>query len=213
MAEQEVPLWDLVREDYEAHGRQWSRAGFLAIAVHRFGVWRMQIRPRAMRLPFSVSYRVMNGLVTNLLGIEVPYTAQVGRRVVFEHQHGIVVHGATVIGDDCVIRQGVTLGLRRMTDLDEAPVLGDGVDVGAGAKLLGRVQVGDGAVIGANAVVLEDVPAGALAVGVPAQIRKARTPLHAVEDSEGVRRIGSVGDVDDDDEPRAPRLAGARRRR
>ena len=90
--------------------------------------------------------------------------------MIFEHQHGIVVHGATVVGDDCIIRQGVTLGIRRMYGLDEAPVLGNGVTVGAGAKILGRVRIGDGADVGANAVVLEDVPEGGLAVGVPAQV-------------------------------------------
>jgi serine O-acetyltransferase len=79
------------------------------------------------------------------------------------------VSGDTVIGDDVVIRNGVTLGLRR-TGERGAPTLGNRVDVGAGAKILGKIHIGDGAVIGANAVVLKDVPAGALAVGIPARI-------------------------------------------
>jgi serine O-acetyltransferase len=109
-------------------------------------------------------------VVRNVYGVELPYSASVGRRVIFEHQHGIVVHGAAVIGDDCIIRQGVTLGVRNMDALTEAPILGNRVQVGAGAVILGRVTVGDGAQIGANAVVLEDVPNGQLAVGVPARI-------------------------------------------
>jgi serine O-acetyltransferase len=158
----------LVREDLAAHDGDWSRPGFQALLVYRFGVWRMSIRSRLWRAPFSLSSRALFAAVRNLYGIEIPFSASIGRRVVFEHQHGIVVHGNTVIGDDCIIRQGVTLGIRRLDRLTEAPVLGRGVNVGAGAKILGRVIVGDYAEIGANAVVLEDVPPYTLAVGVPA---------------------------------------------
>lgn len=163
-------LWQLVREDYVAHDRDWTRPGFRALAVHRFGVARMTVEPRLLRAPLSVAYRVLFRAVRNLYGIELPHTARVGRRVVFEHQHGIVVHGSAIIGDDCILRQGVTLGLRSMDRRDEAPVLGRRVNVGAGAKILGRVVIGDGAAIGANAVVLEDVPSGAVVVGVPATV-------------------------------------------
>jgi serine acetyltransferase len=163
-------FWELLREDYVAHGRDATRPGFRAVAVHRFGQWRMTVEPKLLRAPLSVMYRAMFRAVRNLYGIELPYTVALGRRVVFEHQHGIVVHGSTVIGDDCIIRQGVTLGIRSMERLDDAPVLGRGVNVGAGAKVIGPVNIGDGVDVGANAVVLQDVPAGALAVGVPAQV-------------------------------------------
>lgn len=158
----------LVREDLEAHDGDWTRAGFQALLVYRFGVWRMSIRKRFIRAPFSVLWRALFAAVRNFYGIELPFTARVGRRVIFEHQHGIVVHGNTEIGDDCIIRQGVTLGIRRLDRLKEAPVLGKGVNVGAGAKILGHVMIGDHAEIGANAVVLENVPANTLAVGIPA---------------------------------------------
>jgi serine O-acetyltransferase len=163
-------LWELIREDFEAHGRDATRPGFQAVAVYRFGVWRMSVEPKPLRAPLSVLYRALFRTVRNVYGIELPYSAKIGRRVIFEHQHGIVVHGQTVIGDDCIIRQGVTLGIRSMDRLTEAPVLGRGVNVGAGAVIIGPVQVGDGASIGANAVVLKDVPAGALAIGVPAKL-------------------------------------------
>ena len=138
--------------------------------VYRFGVARMKVKPWIARAPLSVVYKTLFRAVRNFYGIEIPYTAQIGRRVVFEHQHGIVVHGATVIGDDCIIRQGVTLGIRTLDKLADAPVLGKNVNVGAGAKIIGHVQIGDDANIGANAVVLEDVPAKGLAVGVPARL-------------------------------------------
>jgi serine O-acetyltransferase len=168
--EREPSFWQLVREDFDVHEGDWTRPGFRALFVHRFGVWRMHIKPRLLRAPFSVLYRAMYRRVRNRYGIELPYTARVGRRVVIEHQHGIVVHGACEIGDECVIRQGVTIGLRRTYQPTAVPVLGRRVNVGAGAKIIGPVNIGDGADIGANAVVLEDVPAGALVAGVPARI-------------------------------------------
>ncbi|MBC7172361.1 MAG: serine acetyltransferase [Polyangiaceae bacterium] len=168
--ERRTRWWELVREDFAAHGYDLSRAGFQALAVYRFGVARLQIETPLLRAPVSVAYRALYRFVRNVYGIELPHTARIGRRVVLEHQHGIVIHGQSVVGDDCILRQGVTLGIRTMDRLDEAPILGRGVNVGAGAKILGRVQIGDYASIGANAVVLEDVPEGALAVGVPAEI-------------------------------------------
>lgn len=172
---EETPgLWRIVIEDYVAHGREASRPGFQALLVYRFGVARMRVKPLLLRAPLSVLYRTLYRAVRNFYGIELPYTAQVGRRVIFEHQHGIVVHGATVIGDDCIIRHGVTLGIRSLDRLADAPVLGKRVNVGAGAKIIGHVHIGDGAAVGANAVVLEDVPAGRLAVGVPAHLVEER---------------------------------------
>jgi serine O-acetyltransferase len=129
----------------------------------------MGIKPKIARAPLSVLYRTMYGLVRNLYGIELPYSATVGRRVVFEHQGDIVIHGCAVIGDECVIRQGVTLGNRRLDRPLDAPHLGSGVNVGAGAKLLGAIQVGDHANIGANAVVCNDVSAHTTVVGIPAR--------------------------------------------
>jgi len=167
-------LITLIREDYNAHGRDWTLPGFRAVAVARFGHWRMGFKPKLLRAPLSIMYRVMYRRIRNVYGIELPYNVELGRRVVFEHQHGIVIHGCTKIGDDCIIRQGVTIGNRTLDKPLEAPTLGKNVNVGAGAKILGGVTVGDNAVIGANAVVLGDVPAGALAVGVPAVIKEKK---------------------------------------
>lgn len=164
------PLWQVIREDYVAHGRDLLSPGFQTLVVHRFGVWRMAIGPRLLRAPLSLVYRGLFRATSSIYGIELPYTVKVGRRVILEHQHGIVVHGSAVIGDDCILRHGVTLGIRTLDRLDQAPILGRGVNVGAGAKILGRVHIGDGASIGANAVVLHDVPDGALAVGIPATV-------------------------------------------
>ncbi|HWB00503.1 MAG TPA: serine acetyltransferase [Pirellulales bacterium] len=163
-------LWRQIHEDWIAHGRDWTKPGFRAVAVHRFGVWRMGVEPKLLRAPLSMLYRFLFRRIRNRYGIELPYSAQLGRRVIVEHQSCIVVHGDCVIGDDCIIRQGCTLGNRTLGAPFDAPVLGKQVNVGAGAKLLGAVRIGDGANIGANAVVLADVPAGATAVGIPARV-------------------------------------------
>ena len=159
-----------VRSDWIAHSRSSCRAGFRVLLVYRFGNWRMEVRSKLLRGPLSIIYRFCERHVRFKYGIELPYTVQLGQRVVFEHQHGIVIHGNCEIGDDCIIRQGVTLGNRYLDKPYDAPKLGKNVNVGAGAKILGAVNVGDGAVIGANAVVINNVPAGATVVGIPAKI-------------------------------------------
>jgi serine O-acetyltransferase len=163
-----------IAEDWQANGRDWTRPGFQAVAVHRFGNWRMRLQPKLVRAPFSVIYRALYRGVRNFYGIELPYTTLVGRRVVIEHQGGIVIHGNAVIGDDCILRHNVTLGNRKRDRPIEAPRLGNGVNVGAGAKILGEIVIGDGAQIGANAVVCADVPEGAIAVGIPARVIERR---------------------------------------
>ncbi len=162
-------LWQTWREDLRAHRGDWTLPGFRAVAVCRFGQWRMTIRFKPLRAPLSVLYRWMYRRCRNGYGIELPYTVQLGRRVVVEHQGAIVVHGNAIIGDDCVLRQGVTLGNRYLERPFEAPILGRRVNVGAGAKVLGRVTIGDDAVIGANSVVLHDVAPGTTVVGIPAR--------------------------------------------
>ena len=170
MSAQEGGLFAQIASDWSANGRDWTRPGFRTLAVYRFGVWRMGVRPKLLRAPLSLIYRSLFRHCRNVYGIELPFSAKVGRHVVIEHQGGIVIHGASVIGDGCIIRQGCTLGLRRISDLSAAPVLEPGVELGAGAALLGRIRIGQGARIGANAVVLTDVPAGAMALGIPARI-------------------------------------------
>jgi len=163
-------LLDYWAEDYRAHERDWTRPGFMAVALHRFGNYRMHVQ-RPWRMPLTAIYRVLYVYVRNHMGVELPFSAKIGRRVVIEHQGAIVIHGCTEIGDDSIIRQGVTMGNRRLDQPYDAPILGKRVNVGAGAKLLGKIRVGDGANIGANAVVLQDVPAGGIAAGVPAVSR------------------------------------------
>lgn len=164
----------IMYEDLQAQREGALSLGFWALVVYRFGHARYRLRSRWLRLPWTLVYLVLNKLVEIFCGIVIGGNAVIGRRLVIEHHGAIVVHGACVIGDDCIIRQGVTLGNRHMDRPTEAPRIGHRVNIGAGAKILGGVSIGDDACIGANAVVLCDVPAGHIAIGVPAVTRPRR---------------------------------------
>lgn len=97
-------------------------------------------------------------------GADIPINTRIGGGLLIPHPNGIVIHSDAVIGPNCLIFQQVTIGVA-----DGIPVIGGHVDIGAGAKVLGAINVGDHARIGANAVVLTDVPGGATMVGIPAR--------------------------------------------
>ena len=104
---------------------------------------------------------------------EVDTQAQIGPGFYMPHPHGIIIGAGVRIGDNVSILQRVTLG--RAGDNHVYPVIGNGVEIGAGAAVLGAISVGDGAKIGANSVVLKDVPPGAVAVGAPARLIQRHT--------------------------------------
>jgi len=170
-------MFENIKQDWIANSKSINQAGFRTLVVYRFGRWRMTIKNKALRAPLSFLYRQMEKHVRFKYGIELPYTVMLGHNVTFEHQHGIVIHGQTKIGDGCIIRQGVTIGNKSLETPFDAPSIGSYVNIGAGAKILGRVHIGDRAVIGANAVVTSDIPDYAVAVGVPAKVIKIQHPL------------------------------------
>ena len=98
-------------------------------------------------------------------GIEIHPGATIGRRVVIDHGMGIVIGETAIVGDDVLIYHGVTLGGKINDRVKRHPTVGNNVLLGAGAKLIGDIEIGDGAMIGANAVVTKNVPAGAVIVG------------------------------------------------
>jgi serine O-acetyltransferase len=163
-----------IRADLVAHGGRWGAQGFWALVVYRFGRWRYGVRPVWARKVCSGIYRVLFKLVQIVTGIELPCEVTLGRNFVIDHHGGIVISGYTRFGNDCRIRSGVCIGLSHVGD-PRVPVIGNGVDIGTGAKLLGPITIGDNVLIGANAVVLCDVPSDCIAVGVPAEVKvKAR---------------------------------------
>lgn len=156
-------LRNQVIEDWTVNSRDWTMPGFRAIAVHRLGTWLANRRSGVVKSGLLAVYRVLYRYVRNHYGIEIPLTVTIGRRLWLVHQHGIVFHWKSEIGDDCLIRHGATIGAGYggQKTLHKGPKLGQRVEVGPGAVIFAGVKIGDDAVIGPNAVVMSDVPAGA----------------------------------------------------
>ncbi len=163
-------MFDNIRADLQSHRGDWGAQGFWAMVVYRFGRWRYTVKPAVLRKLMSGIYKVLYKFVQIITGIELPCEVPVGKNLVIEHSGGIVVSGFASIGDHCTLRNGVVIGLARV-DAPAAPQIGDHVDIGTGAKLLGNIRIGNRVAIGANAVVLTDVPDDCIAVGVPATIK------------------------------------------
>ena len=170
-----IGFWALVAEDFAVHGSSLSSQGFWALFWHRFGNWRMSVRPKLLRAPLSLIYRIMFKACEWFCGISLPYTTRVGRRVCLEHFGGMVLV-PTSIGSDVTLRQNTTLGIPSRTALAARPVIEDQVDIGAGAVILGDITIGRGAIVGANAVVTKPVPSLAVVGGVPARLIRWRDP-------------------------------------
>ena len=137
--------------------------GVHAVAVHRVShlLWRIRLRILA---------RIVSQLMRWLTGIEIHPGARIGKRFFIDHGMGVVIGETTEIGKRCLLYQGVTLGGTGKETGKRHPTLGDHVVVGAGAKVLGPIEIGDGSRIGSNAVVVRAVPAGATVVGVPGRL-------------------------------------------
>jgi serine O-acetyltransferase len=139
--------------------------GFQAIIVYRIFRWFYE-----RGIPTQPIRLFIERFTEITTGISIPVQAQIGRGLRIHHFGGVIVHSEAVIGEGCTIYHGVTLG--DLGGWGGAPSIGNHVVIGAGAKILGRIEVGDYCRIGANAVVRTSVPAGCLAVGVPAIIKK-----------------------------------------
>src|SRR5674476_853641 len=137
--------------------------GFHALRIHRIANWLWHRNLRWLG-------RLVSHIGRFLTGIEIHPGATIGRRVFIDHGMGVVIGETAVIGDDCTLYHGVTLGGTSWNKGKRHPTLENGVVIGAGAKVLGPIIVGANAKIGSNAVVVKDVPAGATAVGIPARI-------------------------------------------
>ena len=135
--------------------------------------------------------RFLSHIGRALTGIEIHPGAAIGRRFFIDHGMGVVIGETAEIGDDVTLYHGVTLGGTSWKEGKRHPTLGNGVVVGAGAKILGPITIGDGAKIGSNAVVVKDVPAGATAAGIPARI------LDEAKKSQGFNAYGIGNDQND----------------
>lgn len=138
-------------------------SGFKAIRTYRKAHWFYQ-----HDMKFIARY--LSQRARHKTGIEIHPAAQIGRGLFIDHGMGVVIGETTVIGDNCTLYQGVTLGGTGKDHGKRHPTLGDNVMIGAGAKVLGPFRVGDNARVAAGAVVLDEVPDNATAVGVPARV-------------------------------------------
>jgi len=139
--------------------------GLHALIHHRVAHWFYR------RNAFLLA-RLISQVSRSLTGIEIHPGASIGRRFFIDHGMGVVIGETTVIGNDVLLYQGVTLGGTGLQKGKRHPTIGNTVVVGTGAKVLGNITVGDGSYIGANAVVIKDVPANSTVVGVPGRITK-----------------------------------------
>ena len=146
--------------------------GFHALLMHRMAhcLW---------GAGFNWLGRFVSHLGRWLTGIEIHPGATIGRRFFIDHGMGVVIGETAEIGDDCTLYHGVTLGGTSWAKGKRHPTLGNGVVIGAGAKVLGPIVIGDHAKIGSNAVVVKAVPPGATAVGIPARVVEAATVQEA----------------------------------
>ncbi len=130
--------------------------------------------------------RVLSNVARLITGIEIHPGAQIGRRFFIDHGMGVVIGETAVIGDDCTLYHGVTLGGTSWQKCKRHPTLGNDVVVGAGAKVLGPIEISDGARIGSNSVVVKPVPPGATVVGVPGKL------VERVKDEHSERRAATA---------------------
>ena len=114
--------------------------------------------------------RVISQVTRFFTGVEIHPAAQLGRRLFIDHAMGVVIGETTIVGDDCVLYQGVTLGGTGKESGKRHPTLGNNVTVGAGAKVLGNIHLGNGVKVGGNSVVVKDVPDDCTVVGIPGRV-------------------------------------------
>jgi serine O-acetyltransferase len=137
-------------------------SGFQALLAYRLGHtllgWGVPVLPAVCRR-WAIA----------ACAVDILPRAEIGGGCIVAHGLGLVIGGRTVIGEDCTLLHGVTLGEARFDELD-CPIVGDRVTIAAGAMVLGGIRVGDDSTVGAGAVVLADVPAGTRVAGVPARV-------------------------------------------
>ncbi len=171
-------LVEVIKEDISVNGSLLTPGTQMLVHL-RLGQWAMAPQRSVLsRTVVDLLYRLGYFYVRNLIGFEIPRTVCMGRRVKFVHQHGVTVHPLAEIGDECLVRHNVTIGLRGDPSDGHRqfppPRVGKQVQFGVGSTILGGVRIGDGAVLGAHALVATDVPEQASVVAPSARILRLR---------------------------------------
>lgn len=166
-------LLDQIREDIQVNRGQ-SKGQVVVVCYRVAHAVRQPLdqKPKLLALPVGIAYRL---IVEWVLGVEIPWSTRIGRRLRIFHGIGIVINDQVTLGDDVQLRQGITIG-NSGKDL-ACPQIGDNVTIGASAIIVGGIKIGDNATINAGALVTKDVPQGGYAKGNPSVIQEPRTTL------------------------------------
>ncbi len=170
--------WAMILEDIDAamlrDPAAHSRLEMFLASAGLHAIWAHRVAHSLWGNPSTrMAARLLSQLVRAITGVEIHPGATIGRRFFIDHGMGVVIGETTEIGDDVMLYHGVTLGGRSLSRTKRHPTLGNRVTVGAGAKVLGPILLGDDVQVGANSVVVKEVPAGHVAIGIPAQVRPA----------------------------------------
>ncbi len=168
----------VIREDLDAAMRRDPAAqtradvAFNSPGLHAIWSYRLAHRIWDRGPQWHPVARLVSTATRAVTGVEIHPGARIGRRFFIDHGMGVVIGATAVVGDDVMLYHGVTLGGRSLQrGVKRHPTVGDRVTIGTGARVLGNIEIGDDVQIGANSVVVKDVPAGAVATGIPAQVR------------------------------------------
>lgn len=170
-----------IREDYKIYDHL-SDPAVWVLAVYRYGRWVKTIRIKIFRKICDKIYWFLYNFISTFTGVHLPRGVTIGKVFHIIHAGSIVIHPKAVFGDNVGIMHEVTVGSRGTYG---APVIGNNVFIGVGAKVLGEITIGDNVDIGANAVVLKDIPPNSLVVGVPGRIIKNHVKREWTYDPDG----------------------------
>jgi serine O-acetyltransferase len=146
---------------------EWYELSFLYIIIYRFGVYIRKIKFKPLRIILNFVYSPIFIFFSFFMGIYIPRGVKLGGGLKIYHFGGIILNPLSIIGENCTLRQGVTIGNKNY--VDDVPIIGNNVEFGAGCVVIGKIKVGNNVTIGANAVVIKDVPDNSIAVGIPAK--------------------------------------------
>jgi serine O-acetyltransferase len=182
----------VLKKTYERHGRKLRHPGFWLVGSYHFGRWAWTLPWPATRMA-SFAYGIMLTTSEFVLGSTLHRETEIGADLHVMHADGVRIDPAAVLGDRVGIMQSVTIGTN--PDRPGAPVIGNDVFIGAGAKILGPVTIGDRARIAANSLVVSDVPPDSTAIGVPAKVMRYTGRPNAGADNAAAAPSGGVPTV------------------
>lgn len=171
-----VGLWELIKEDFSIPKKNDPALHSKFELIFNYpGVWAIvnyRISNRLYKRGFKRFARIFSGFSQLLTNTDIHPCAQIGRRVFIDHGFGVVIGETTIIEDDVLIYQGVTLGGVSLSHGKRHPTIRKNSVLGSGSKILGNITIGESCKVGANSVVIKDVPCNSTAVGIPARIIK-----------------------------------------